>query len=91
MDSQADLRKWHFDLGLNLRKPVFGVSSKVKNCAHSKVRYDIFQNVNNKCADQTVLMSAQAGLRLCCLQKHTPSSEDPKTGFLALKTIFVIR
>ena len=39
-------------------------ASDLLEFAGSKSRYDIFQNANNKGADQT----AQAGLRLCCSQ-----------------------
>ena len=76
-------------LGLNMTKPVFGVSDKgrlkqVTSATETSYKIEILfvASLNmipskNKGADQ----SAQAGLHLCCLR-------TPNTGFLASRYIY---
>ena len=78
-------------MGLDARKPVFGVSEKASfkpvpqlqrparrlKFTCSMFTFDTFQNANNKGADQTALMR-----RLVCdCVDHKP----PNTGFLATR------
>ena len=76
-------------MGLNAKKPVFGVSDNVRfkpvssATETSKSRYDTFQLGNNKGADQTERMH-----RLVC---NFVGRKPPKTGFLSSNKHTVLR
>ena len=80
------------------RKPVFGVSEKVKPkpaCSatetSSKFRYDTFQRANNNGIDQTMWMGKMVCTLVVCMDAQAGlrlyCSQTPKAGFL---THFII-
>ena len=74
MGSLSELIGWPSYMGHDARKPVFGVSDKVRlnpNSSLIKTNYRTFQNANDKCAGQTVRMRRL----FCALIVHRQQSQ----------------